>query len=52
MINAVWNELQKENKEFFEAYTQSESKTTTSEEEIDQIFQKMTISKSPKGSNE
>lgn len=50
LINAVWNELQKENKEFFEAYAKSKSKDDRmSEEETNQMLQKI-ISDSSKGS--
>ncbi|KAK6270846.1 hypothetical protein POUND7_007944 [Theobroma cacao] len=48
----VWNELEKENKEFFEAYAQSQSKQDRmSEEETSQMIQKM-ISDSPKDPDE
>lgn len=51
IIYAVWNELEKENKEFFEAYAKSKSKDERmSEEETNQMIQKM-ISDSSKGSN-
>jgi TRAP-type C4-dicarboxylate transport system substrate-binding protein len=47
---AVWNELEKENKEFFEAYAKSKSKDERmSEEETNQMLQKI-ISDSSKGS--
>ncbi|XP_061374432.1 uncharacterized protein LOC133316665 [Gastrolobium bilobum] len=50
ITSAVWNELEKENKEFFEAYAQSKSKEDRmSEEETNQMIQKM-ISDSSKGS--
>lgn len=49
---AVWNELEKENKEFFEAYAQSQSKEDKmSEEETSQMIQKM-ISDSSKDSDD
>lgn len=49
---AVWNELEKENKEFFEAYAQSQSKEDRmSEEETSQMIQKM-ISDSSKSQND
>lgn len=39
---AVWNELEKENKKFFEAYAESKSKDDRmSEEETSQMIQKM-----------
>ncbi|KAK6270847.1 hypothetical protein POUND7_007945 [Theobroma cacao] len=48
ITSTVWNELEKENKEFFEAYAQSQSKQDRmSEEETSQMIQKM-ISDSPK----
>ncbi|XP_059459212.1 uncharacterized protein LOC132188700 [Corylus avellana] len=53
ITSTVWNELVKENKRFFEAYTQShESKADDqmSEEETRQMIQKM-ISDSSKGSD-
>ncbi|XP_035547886.1 uncharacterized protein LOC109022302 isoform X2 [Juglans regia] len=51
-ITAVWNELEKENKEFFEAYAQSQSKAERmSEEETSQMIQKM-ISDSSKDSDD
>lgn len=42
-VHAVWNELEKENKEFFEAYAQSKSKNDDrmSEEETSQTIQNM-----------
>ncbi|WRX12200.1 Conserved hypothetical protein CHP01589 [Theobroma cacao] len=50
--NPIWNELEKENKEFFEAYAQSQSKQDRmSEEETSQMIQKM-ISDSPKDPDE
>lgn len=46
---AVWNELEKENKEFFEEYAKAKSKDERmSEEETSQMIQKM-ISDSSKG---
>ncbi|KAK7839492.1 hypothetical protein CFP56_017946 [Quercus suber] len=48
----VWNELEKENKEFFEAYAESKSKEDRmSEEETRQMIQKM-ISDSSKDSDD
>ncbi|EOY18361.1 hypothetical protein QUC31_006539 [Theobroma cacao] len=52
ITSTVWNELEKENKEFFEAYAQSQSKQDRmSEEETSQMIQKM-ISDSPKDPDE
>lgn len=49
---AVWNELAKENKEFFEAYAESQNKgDRMSEEETSQLIQKM-ISDSSKDSDD
>ncbi|XP_022133966.1 uncharacterized protein LOC111006373 isoform X1 [Momordica charantia] len=49
ITSTVWSELEKENKEFFEAYAQSQSnKDRMSEEETSQMIQKM-ISDSSKG---
>ena len=46
---AVWTELEKENKEFFEIYAQSQrDKDRMSEEETNQMIQRM-ISESSKG---
>jgi len=46
---AVWKELEKENKEFFEEYAKAKSKEDRmSEEETSQMIQKM-ISDSTKG---
>jgi len=48
-VCAVWNELEKENKEFFEEYAKAKSKEDRmSEEETSQMIQKM-ISDSTKG---
>ncbi|KAG4196370.1 hypothetical protein ERO13_A06G177400v2 [Gossypium hirsutum] len=51
ITSTVWNELEKENKEFFEAYAQSQSKQDRmSEEETSRMIQKMisdTSSKDP-----
>ncbi|XP_021910515.1 uncharacterized protein LOC110824248 [Carica papaya] len=42
LIHQVWNELEKENKEFFEAYAESQTKQDRmSQEEISQMIQKM-----------
>ncbi|XP_031254298.1 uncharacterized protein LOC116112277 isoform X3 [Pistacia vera] len=52
ITSTVWNELEKENKEFFEAYAQSQSKEDRmSEEETSQMIQKM-ISDSSKAADE
>ncbi|KAL1323072.1 hypothetical protein HN51_068098 [Arachis hypogaea] len=53
ITSTVWNELEKENKEFFEAYSESKSKNDRmSEEETNQMIQKMISdsSSSSKGS--
>ncbi|KDO67781.1 hypothetical protein CISIN_1g0344021mg, partial [Citrus sinensis] len=48
-----WNELEKENKEFFEAYAQSQSKEDRmSEEETNQMIQKMISTNSSKSQND
>ncbi|XP_057475792.1 uncharacterized protein LOC130763811 [Actinidia eriantha] len=50
ITSTVWNELEKENKEFFEAYSQSQSKENRmSEAETSEMIQKM-ISDSSKDS--
>ncbi|KAJ4848159.1 hypothetical protein Tsubulata_034118 [Turnera subulata] len=42
ITSTVWNELEKENKEFFEAYAQSKRKDDRmSDEETSQMIQKM-----------
>lgn len=42
VFHAVWNELEKENKEFFETYAQSQSKDDRmSEAETSELIQKM-----------
>ncbi|CAL0314659.1 unnamed protein product [Lupinus luteus] len=42
ITSTVWNELEKENKEFFEAYVESKSKDKRmSEEETNEMIQKM-----------
>ncbi|XP_034205456.1 uncharacterized protein LOC117619575 [Prunus dulcis] len=42
ITSTVWNELEKVNKEFFEAYAQSQNKgDRMSEEETSQLIQKM-----------
>ncbi|XP_023924328.1 uncharacterized protein LOC112035728 [Quercus suber] len=52
ITSTVWNELEKENKEFFEAYAESKSKEDRmSEEETRQMIQKM-ISDSSKDSDD
>lgn len=49
---AVWNELEKENEEFFKAYAQYKSKDDRmSEEETSQIIQKM-MSESSKATDD
>jgi len=51
---AVWNELEKENKEFFEAYAESKSKADDrmSEEETSRMIQKMISDSSTKDSDD
>ncbi|KAL0002986.1 hypothetical protein SO802_016767 [Lithocarpus litseifolius] len=52
ITSTVWNELEKENKEFFEAYAESKIKEERmSEEETSQMIQKM-ISDSSKDSDD
>ncbi|XVF23790.1 hypothetical protein REPUB_Repub13aG0069600 [Reevesia pubescens] len=52
ITSTVWNELEKENKEFFEAYAQSQSKQDRmSEEETSQMIQNM-IAESSKDPDE
>ncbi|GMY08643.1 putative angiotensin-converting enzyme 2 [Fagus crenata] len=52
ITSTVWNELEKENKEFFEGYSQSHSKPDpVSEEETTQLIQKI-ISDSSKDSDD
>lgn len=52
ITSTVWSELEKENKEFFEAYAQSQSKQERmSEEQTSQMIQKM-ISDSSKDPDE
>jgi len=50
----VWNELEKENKEFFEAYAESKSKADDrmSEEETSRMIQKMISDSSTKDSDD
>ncbi|KAB2026220.1 hypothetical protein E1A91_D06G204000v1 [Gossypium mustelinum] len=49
ITSTVWNELEKENKEFFEAYAQSQSKQDRmSEEETCRMIQKMISDSSSK----
>ena len=53
---AVWNELEKENKEFFESYLQSMSQPPTgadqmSEAETSQLIQKMISDRQANGSD-
>ncbi|KAK8517122.1 hypothetical protein V6N13_092408 [Hibiscus sabdariffa] len=53
ITSTVWNELEKENKEFFEAYAQSQSKQDRmSEEETSQMIQKMISDSSNKDPSE
>lgn len=40
---AVWNELEKENKEFFEAYSQSHNKDFITEEEARAMIHKIIL---------
>ncbi|PRQ59008.1 putative angiotensin-converting enzyme 2 [Rosa chinensis] len=52
ITSTVWNELEKENKEFFEAYAVSQNKKDRmSEEETSQLIKKM-ISDSSKDSDD
>ncbi|KAG8645124.1 uncharacterized protein LOC110624596 isoform X2 [Manihot esculenta] len=52
ITSTVWNELEKENKEFFKAYAQYKSKDDRmSEEETSQIIQKM-MSESSKATDD
>ncbi|KAH7548011.1 hypothetical protein JRO89_XS14G0053000 [Xanthoceras sorbifolium] len=54
-IYAVWNELEKENKEFFEAYAESQSKDNRmSEEETSEMIHKIISdsSKRPDGDDD
>ncbi|XP_009622570.1 uncharacterized protein LOC107759891 [Nicotiana tabacum] len=41
ITSTVWNELEKENKEFFESYTQSQNKDRLTEAETSAMIQKM-----------
>ncbi|OIT22096.1 PREDICTED: uncharacterized protein LOC109218053 [Nicotiana attenuata] len=43
ITSTVWNELEKENKEFFEAYSQSHNKDFITEEETSAMIQKMIL---------
>ncbi|XP_039016452.1 uncharacterized protein LOC120147060 [Hibiscus syriacus] len=53
ITSTVWNELEKENKEFFEAYAQSQRKEDRmSEEETSQMIQKMMSDSSNKNPDE
>ncbi|KAL4369725.1 hypothetical protein GQ457_05G032300 [Hibiscus cannabinus] len=53
ITSTVWNELEKENKEFFEAYAQSQSKQDRmSEEETSQMIRKMISDSSNKDPGE
>nr|POE95860.1 hypothetical protein CFP56_23608 [Quercus suber] len=54
ITSAVWNELEKENKEFFETYAQSQRQSKAdlmSEEETSRLIQKI-ISDSSKDSDD
>ncbi|KAL9418911.1 hypothetical protein AB3S75_036797 [Citrus x aurantiifolia] len=52
ITSTVWNELEKENKEFFEAYALSQSKEDRmSEEETSQMIQKMISTNSSNSQN-
>ncbi|KAI7737095.1 hypothetical protein M8C21_019176, partial [Ambrosia artemisiifolia] len=51
ITSTVWNELEKENKEFFESYTQSQSSSGAnrmSEAETSELIQKMISDESKK----
>lgn len=51
-LHAVWKELEKENKEFFDAYTQSQNKSDRmSESETDEMIQKMISDHQSQSSN-
>ncbi|KAE9595210.1 hypothetical protein Lal_00009319 [Lupinus albus] len=53
ITSTVWNELEKENKEFFEAYVESKSKDKRmSEEETNEMIQKMISDSSKASSND
>ncbi|XP_062156898.1 uncharacterized protein LOC133864543 [Alnus glutinosa] len=54
ITSTVWNELEKENKEFFEAYAESKSKADDrmSEEETSRMIQKMISDSSTKDSDD
>lgn len=53
ITSTVWNELEKENKEFFEAYAQSQGKEDRmSEEETSQMIQKMISASSSNSKND
>ncbi|XP_059628200.1 uncharacterized protein LOC132270998 [Cornus florida] len=53
ITSTVWNELEKENKEFFEAYSQSQSKgDRMSEAETNEMIQKMISESSSKDSDD
>lgn len=54
MIFAVWQELEKENKEFFEAYAESQSRARQdrmSEEETTRMIQKLIANDNPPASS-
>lgn len=52
-MHAVWKELEKENKDFFEAYSQSQNKgDRMSESETDEMIQKMISDHQSKRSND
>ncbi|KAI4351113.1 hypothetical protein L6164_005498 [Bauhinia variegata] len=53
ITSTVWNELAKENKEFFEAYARSQTKgDRMSEEETSQMIQKMISDSSNKDADD
>ncbi|KAI4348105.1 hypothetical protein L6164_008866 [Bauhinia variegata] len=51
ITSTVWNELEKENKEFFEAYARTKG-DRMSEEETSQMIQKMISDSSTKDAND
>ncbi|KAM3234955.1 hypothetical protein P3L10_014991 [Capsicum annuum] len=46
ITSTVWKELEKENKEFFESYKESQNKDRMTEEETSAMVQKMILSSS------
>ncbi|KAL1806058.1 hypothetical protein DCAR_0831811 [Daucus carota subsp. sativus] len=53
ITSTVWKELEKENKDFFEAYSQSQNKgDRMSESETDEMIQKMISDHQSKRSND